>query len=159
MKVQKIFYLSKSKSAFLLLFLISLLIPQWTNPIFASPANRSESEPRRVPSSLLKWPKKTSDYAILVDKSAQKVFVYHRNNPFTPIKVYRSSTGENDGPKSAINDKKPLKASISLPIPMQKGTSLPYMGPGPFPLIIPARWTRRMEGTAMEYGFMGPIRP
>ena len=59
-----------------------------------------------VPSHLLKWPETGSDYAILVDKSAQKVFVFQRDNLSKPVKVYRCSTGENSGPKSRKNDKK-----------------------------------------------------
>lgn len=59
-----------------------------------------------VPAFFLKWPEQGSPYAILVDKSEQKVFLYHRDNPFQPLKTYPASTGENDGPKSKLNDGK-----------------------------------------------------
>ena len=60
----------------------------------------------RVPAFLLKWPDRGSPYAVLVDKSKQKVFIYHRDNPFKPVKIYPSSTGENKGPKTKRNDRK-----------------------------------------------------
>ncbi|MBW1918874.1 MAG: hypothetical protein DRH11_14635 [Deltaproteobacteria bacterium] len=59
-----------------------------------------------VPEPLLKWPERGSDYAVLVDKSRQKVFVYHRASLFKPAMVFRCSTGENDGPKSRRNDRR-----------------------------------------------------
>ena len=59
-----------------------------------------------IPVHLLKWHGKGNDYAILVDKSAQKIFVYHKDNRFKPVKTFRCSTGENNGPKSKKNDKK-----------------------------------------------------
>ena len=52
---------------------------------------------RLVPSSILSWPANSSEYMILVDKAEQKVFVYGRNNPYEPEKVYNCSTGENKG--------------------------------------------------------------
>lgn len=100
LKVKKIFSLSKGKAVLLLSILISLFIFQWTDPSVASLGKPLKTEPRLVPASLLSWPKEGADYAILVDKSAQKVFVYHWNNLFTPLKVYTCSTGENNGPKS-----------------------------------------------------------
>jgi murein L,D-transpeptidase YafK len=59
-----------------------------------------------IPAPLLKWADKGADYAILVDKSAQKVFLYHRDDVSRPVKVYRCSTGENSGPKLTRNDRK-----------------------------------------------------
>ena len=59
-----------------------------------------------LPGSLLKWSSHGADYAVLVDKSAQKVFVYHREDVSRPVKVYKCSTGENSGPKSRRNDRK-----------------------------------------------------
>jgi len=59
-----------------------------------------------IPAPLLKWADEGTDYAILVDKSAQKVFLYHRDDVSRPVKVYRCSTGENSGPKLKRNDRK-----------------------------------------------------
>ncbi|HBF42780.1 MAG TPA: hypothetical protein DDW42_03970 [Desulfobacteraceae bacterium] len=64
------------------------------------------SQANLVPSSLLKWSDKGADYAILVDKSAQKVYLYQRDDPGEPLNIYRCSTGENSGPKSKKNDRK-----------------------------------------------------
>lgn len=59
-----------------------------------------------VPAALLKWPEQGSDFAILVDKSAQKTFVYHKKNLYVPVKTFPCSTGESEGKKSRQNDKK-----------------------------------------------------
>ncbi|MCD4717950.1 MAG: L,D-transpeptidase family protein [Desulfobacterales bacterium] len=59
-----------------------------------------------IPAPLLKWADKGTDYAVLVDKSAQKVFLYSRDDVSKPVKVYKCSTGENSGPKLKRNDRK-----------------------------------------------------
>jgi len=59
-----------------------------------------------VSASLLKWPEGGSDFALLVDKSAQQVFLYQRDDPLNPVKVYPCSTGEGNGPKTRRNDRK-----------------------------------------------------
>ena len=58
-----------------------------------------------IPACLLEW-KNGPDYAVLVDKSRQKVMVYERDNIFQPYRVYGCSTGESDGPKTKKNDRK-----------------------------------------------------
>ena len=90
----------------LLLALISLLVLQWTNPASAIAAKKTKPGKRAVPAALIKWPKENADYAILVDKSTQKIFLYHMDNLSRPFKVFRCSTGENSGPKTRQNDKK-----------------------------------------------------
>jgi murein L,D-transpeptidase YafK len=69
---------------------------------------------RLVPAPLLKWPEKGSPYAVLVDKSLQKVFVYHKDNLFEPVRTFNCSTGENNGPKSRRNDRKTPEALASF---------------------------------------------
>ena len=58
-----------------------------------------------VPACLLDW-RSGPEYAVLVDKSIQKVMVYRRGNLYNPFKVYNCSTGENDGPKQKMNDRR-----------------------------------------------------
>lgn len=60
---------------------------------------------RLIPACLLAWDS-GSDYAVLVDKSRQKVLVYNREDLFNPYRVFDCSTGENDGRKSRKNDRK-----------------------------------------------------
>ena len=91
-----------------LVFMIfgSMILFQLGQPSLLKSAPSPEGDLKRVPAFLLKWPKQGSPYAILVDKSKQKVLVYHRDNPFKPLKTYPASTGENDGPKRKMNDRK-----------------------------------------------------
>lgn len=93
-----------------ILFLNLVIFSQvfWVNLSHATqvhtPPNMNNA--KTVPSFLLKWPEKGADYIIIVDKSAQKIFLYRRDNIYRPAKVFRCSTGENRGPKSKRNDKK-----------------------------------------------------
>ncbi|MFH1349834.1 MAG: L,D-transpeptidase family protein [Pseudomonadota bacterium] len=86
--------------------LMALFVSDWINPVRSISARQPGGNSGLVPASLLKWEGKDSPYAILVDKSLQKVFLYHKDNPYTPRKVYRCSTGENGGPKTRQNDKR-----------------------------------------------------
>ena len=101
---------SKEKTYFykknLLFFKFILLIFVIYFPSSASPSQNSSNISSLVPASLLKWPEQGSEYAVLVDKSAQKIFLYHRDNPFLPEKTYICSTGERDGAKTKKNDRK-----------------------------------------------------
>ena len=78
------------------------LIPFWGHPVIAG----YETSQDLVPLALLRWPANGSEYAVLVDKSNQKVLVYHREHLLTPEKVFACSTGENAGPKTKQYDKK-----------------------------------------------------
>ena len=85
----------------LLFFIITLCMAYANGNIVRQPINKQQL----VPSVLLEW-QGEPDYAILVDKSRQKVMVYRSNNLITPEKVYACSTGENEGPKTKRNDRK-----------------------------------------------------
>jgi murein L,D-transpeptidase YafK len=90
-------------SAFLLVF---CFIVFWASVVGASQVKKPIMKQDMVPSNLLKWGKSASEHLVLVDKSAQKVIVYRGDNLLSPEKVYNCSTGENDGPKSSVNDRK-----------------------------------------------------
>jgi len=74
--------------------------------VFAFYIPTADADLNLVPAHLLKWPETGIDYAILVDKSTQKVLVFQKGDLSKPVKEYRCSTGENSGPKSRKNDKK-----------------------------------------------------
>lgn len=59
-----------------------------------------------VPDSLLRFPSQNPQYALLVEKSSQRAFLYKACTVGHPIRVYPCSTGENKGPKSKRDDKK-----------------------------------------------------
>jgi murein L,D-transpeptidase YafK len=78
----------------------------WAELAFGDAETTRGGQPRLVPAPIVNWPENGSDYIVMVDKSAQKIFLYHRNDPFVPHKIYRCSTGENEGPKTKKNDRK-----------------------------------------------------
>ena len=93
---------SQKKAGFLLSLIIiffissSSLADRVTQPIQAK---------KLVPACFLAW-NSGPEFAVLVDKSRQKVFVYKRDDLYNPYRVYDCSTGENDGRKQKRNDRK-----------------------------------------------------
>ncbi len=91
-----------------------------------------------VPAALLKWPSSGSEYAVLVDKSAQKVFLYHRDNLLAPIRTFTCSTGENNGPKSRRNDRKTPEGIYFFTASHAESELAPIYGVMAFPIDYPS---------------------
>jgi len=129
----------RSRSFIILtLFILSVslffLIAPGGRPGFADTVKKPIEKNRFVPANLLEWGATGPEYAVLVDKSMQKVMLYQKDDLFSPEKIYDCSTGENDGPKSKRNDRKtpegiyfftnsyterflaPIYGSLALPI-------------------------------------------
>ena len=136
-----------------------LFVAQWVHPSFAAAANPPRE---KVPAPLLKWPEKGSDYAILVDKSLQKVFVYQRNNLFKPFRTYVCSTGENEGPKLRENDRKTPEGVYFFTRAFEKKELLPIYGSRAFALDYPNVIDRREGKNGHGIWFHGlnkPLKP
>jgi len=140
-------------------FFFSLLAAQWHGfPI----ALATKAPTDKVPGPLLKWPEKGSDYAILVDKSLQKVFVYHRDNPYKPLRTYTCSTGENQGPKLRENDRKTPEGVYFFVRAFEKRELLPIYGSRAFALDYPNVIDRREGKNGHGIWFHGlnkPLKP
>jgi len=95
------------------------------------------SHGKLVPGPLLKWSENGADYAILVDKSSQKLFLYHKNDTARPVKVYRCSTGENSGPKFKKNDRKTPEGVYFFTDSYKKKDLAPIYGSKAFPIDYP----------------------
>ena len=98
-----IYILEKRKRVTLLLFF--LIIFFILSSSFADKISQPINAKKLVPACLLSW-NSGPEYAVLVDKSRQKVFIYKRDDLYNPFKVYDCSTGENDGRKRKAKDKK-----------------------------------------------------
>ena len=149
----------KSISAPLLLTLISLLITLDPNPAFAGTGKKSGDKQGLIPASILRWPENISNYAILVDKSAQRVFVYHRNNLFSPFRVFRCSTGENDGPKSRKNDRKTPEGIYFITNAYEERDLSPIYGIKAFPIDYPNLIDRKQGKGGYGIWFHGTNKP
>jgi murein L,D-transpeptidase YafK len=162
-KMRKVLSLSfRAKSDFLFLVLILLLILQGTSPSVASPEKSTEEGQRLVPAPLLNWPEGGSDYAILVDKSAQKVFIYRWDNLLAPLKVYKASTGENDGPKLRRNDRKTPEGVYFFTDAYKKKELAPRYGTRAFPIDYPNPMDKRKGRNGYGIWFHGlnkPLKP
>ncbi len=142
-----------------LCFFFSLLAAQWDG-FSVSFATKPPTE--KVPSPLLKWPEKGSEYAILVDKSQQKVFVYHRDNPYKPHRIYTCSTGENQGPKLRENDRKTPEGVYFFVRAFDKRELLPIYGSRAYALDYPNVIDRREGKNGHGIWFHGlnkPLKP
>jgi murein L,D-transpeptidase YafK len=110
----------------------------------------------------LKWPEKGSEFAVLVDKSLQKVFVYHKDNPYKPHRTYTCSTGENEGPKLRENDRKTPEGVYFFTRAFDKKELLPIYGSKAFALDYPNVIDRR-EGKSGHgiwfHGLNKPLKP
>ncbi len=136
-----------------------LLVAQWAQPSFTA----ATKPPRdKVPAPLLKWPEKGSDYAILVDKSLQKVFVYQRDSLFKPYRTYVCSTGENEGPKLRENDRKTPEGIYFFTRAYERKELLPIYGSRAFALDYPNRLDQRegKQGHGIWFhGLNKPLKP
>jgi len=142
-----------------LCFFFSLLAAQWDG-FSVSFATKPPTE--KVPSPLLKWPEKGSEYAILVDKSQQKVFVYHRDNPYKPHRIYTCSTGENQGPKLRENDRKTPEGVYFFVRAIDKKELLPIYGSRAYAMDYPNVIDRREGKNGHGIWFHGlnkPLKP
>jgi len=140
-------------------FFFSLLAAQWHD---LSIALATKPPAEKVPGPLLKWPEKGSEYAILVDKSLQKVFVYHRDNPYKPQRTYTCSTGENQGPKLREFDRKTPEGVYFFIRAFEKRELLPIYGSRAFaldyPNIIDQREGKNGHGIWF-HGLNKPLKP
>ncbi len=112
-----------------------------------------------VPSVLLRWPCSGSPYALIVDKSEQKIFVYHHDNIFVPERAFHCSTGENDGPKTQKNDKKTPEGIYFFTNAYEKEALAPIYGVRAFPINYPNRIDKKEGKHGYGIWFHGTIRP
>ena len=137
----------------------SFILSQWINP---SVGGSAKPGALKVPASLLKWPEKGSPYAILVDKSLQKIFVYQKENPFKPYKIYNCSTGENDGPKTRQNDRRTPVGIYFFTHTLEEKDLAPIYGSKALVLDYPNP-VDRMEGKGgygiWFHGLNRPLKP
>lgn len=120
----------------------------------------TEAAPR--PTVLLTWPKNGSDYAVIVDKTCQEVYVYHRDEPSLPIRTYPCSTGENSGAKTRKNDRKTPEGIYFITSAYEEEELSPIYGVCAFPLDYPNPFDK-MEGKRgygiWFHGINKPLRP
>ena len=121
---------------FYLTFLCTILF-QTGQPSHVRAVTSPEESPNLVPAFFLKWPEQGSPYAILVDKSEQKVFLYRKDNPYQPLKTYPATTGENEGPKSKLNDRRTPEGVYFFTDSFEDKELAPIYGVRAFPLDYP----------------------
>lgn len=127
----------------LLVSLLCLSIISWSaaaaaarRPIVKSKIVKAIPSPA-IPSPVLKWPDRGFEYAILVDKTAQKVYVIHKDHPTRPLRTFTCSTGENAGIKTRKNDRKTPEGIYFVINAYVDKDLAPIYGSRAFPLDYP----------------------
>lgn len=142
-------------TAFVLSFVLNLICSGYSY-------SAKKGKFRLVPESILRWPEEGSKYAILVDKSKQKVYVYHKENPFRPYRIYRCSTGENNGPKRRRNDSRTPEGVYFFVNSFVKRELSPIYGDRAFPIDYPNPLDRKEGRDGYGIWFHGlnkPLKP
>ena len=115
-----------------------------------------------VPAALVRWGEGENACAVLVDKSAQRIFLYRRGHESKPVRTYPCSTGENPGPKTRKNDKKTPEGVYFFVDSFVAGQLTPIYGCRAFPLDYPNPMDRE-EGRGgygiWLHGTNEPLRP
>ena len=103
----------------------------------AMSAVESRGDQDLVPACILVWPEDGADHAILVDKSLQKIFVYSREDLSRPVRTFNCSTGENDGPKDKVNDRRTPEGIYFFTGAYAQKDLAPIYGTKAFPIDYP----------------------
>ncbi|MDY6970774.1 MAG: L,D-transpeptidase family protein [Thermodesulfobacteriota bacterium] len=117
---------------------------------------------RLVPASLVKWHGEGAAYAVLVDKSEQKLLLYHQNDLSEPVKVYKCSSGENKGRKRRNNDKKTPEGVYFFTHSYDKRDLSAIYGVKAFPIDYPNPLDKKEGRGGYGIWFHGldkPLRP
>ena len=122
---------------FFYLTFFCMILLQSGRPDLVKAATSPGESPTLVPAFFLKWPEQGSPYAVLVDKSEQRVFLYRKDNPYQPLKTYPATTGENDGPKSKLNDRKTPEGVYFFTGSFEDRELAPVYGVRAFPIDYP----------------------
>jgi murein L,D-transpeptidase YafK len=155
----KMGFISSSRPGPSLFALIVAVCLLWTNPCGADSSRPSTHESGLVPSSLLYRPSQGSDYVILVDKSAQKTFVYQWKDLSRPLRTYECSTGENDGPKARQNDKKTPEGIYFFTHSYFEKDLAPIYGIRAFPIDYPNPMDKKKGNGGYGIWFHGTDKP
>jgi murein L,D-transpeptidase YafK len=147
------------KASTFYLFFSFLLIYLSIPSLLSAAKPQGETTHGLVPAGLLKWPEKGSEYAIIVDKSSQKVFVYKKGNPFEPVRTFNCSTGEHEGPKSVKGDRKTPEGIYFFTHTIEKKDLDPIYGSLAIPLDYPNFADRREGKSGYGIWFHGTNKP
>ena len=91
----------------------------------------------KLPANLLISPKAGPHYVILVEKSSQKVFIYHFDGEYRIVATYGCATGENTGDKQVSGDKKTPEGIYFFTKAVGEKYLTPTYGARAFPMNYP----------------------
>lgn len=149
----------RRRAGWILFGLLMILCPLWGYPAFASSVKKPIKMEKLIPSNFLDWGKAESGYAVVVDKSRQKIMLYRGDKLFVPEKVYDCSTGENEGPKSKKNDRKTPEGIYFFTNNVEKKYLSPVYGARALPIDYPNLVDRKEGNGGYGIWFHGTNKP
>jgi murein L,D-transpeptidase YafK len=138
------FYITPGLRLGIIVGLLLVLYFQVPGIALEQPTAFGSNDERLVPDSLLRFPSQKHRYALLVEKSSQRAFLYETCAVDHPIKVYSCSTGKNRGPKCELNDKKTPEGIYFVTDSFEKRDLPAIYGDRAFPLDYPNQRDRKM---------------
>lgn len=153
------YLLSCMRLGYLCNIMLALFIALTANTAFGIPAKQKKGDQGLVPAILLKWPKNSSDYVVMVDKFAQKAFLYNKHNLYKPERIYNVSTGENNGPKSKTNDRKTPEGIYFFTNSFVERELAPIYGARAFPINYPNSIDKKEGRSGYGIWFHGTNKP
>jgi len=126
------------------LFLLLTLFPQIAGAALTRPVALEVKVKDLLPDSLLYFSPKSPQYALLVEKSTQKAYLYQSRNVDHPVKVYSCSTGENKGPKFDKDDKRTPEGVYFTTNSFREKELSPIYGAAAFPIDYPSPRDRKL---------------
>jgi murein L,D-transpeptidase YafK len=152
------------KTAFLgiALLLAFLALAQPLKAAISGPIPLEAGATTLAPDSLLYFPHRNPGYALLVEKSSQKAYLYQSAHLDSPFRIYPCSTGENSGPKRARNDKRTPEGIYYITGSFKEQELAPIYGARAFPIDYPnpldTRLGRKGYGIWI-HGTNEPLKP
>ena len=138
-------------------FLISC--PHVTEASLEELNTQVREEKNFVPNCILHFSGNNPEHILIVEKSAQRAYLYRSDNIDNPMTIYKCSTGKNKGAKSEVNDKKTPEGVYFINKAFSKKYLSPIYGARAFSIDYPNRWDRRLGRKGYGIWLHGTNRP
>jgi murein L,D-transpeptidase YafK len=146
------------KRGYLLSLVLFVVIAFYTVSAHGTSIKQRIEKELGVPLFVLEW-QGEPDYAVLVDKSQQKVMIYRSDDLTAPVRVFPCSTGENGGPKTRKNDRKTPEGIYFFIDYFLDEQLAPIYGPMALPISYPNLIDEREGRDGYGIWFHGTNKP
>ena len=151
----------RSKGPAIVSGLLFFYVLFFSGPVAAAP--RIGMDPSgQIPDVLVSWEAGTTEYAVVVEKQKQKIYLFKLDGSFEKIFEFETSTGEVDGPKARSGDKRTPEGVYFFVKEHPERDLSPTYGSRAFPMDYPNLLDRiaGRDGNAIwMHGTNKPLKP